>query len=83
MATRQRLPGGLTGRKQFVVSEALASFSYNRRTKVLTIVFARNGARYRYSDVPESTFIDLSDSEGDYGGFFNKRIRGRYPYVAD
>ena len=60
-----------------VESTTLATLAYDAPQRQLELEF-RNGAVYRYSDVPEGTYqeLRLADSKGQY---FNRHIRGRFP----
>ena len=61
-----------------VESSSLASVGYDRAARVLEVEF-RNGAVYRYREVPASLHAELmrADSKGKY---FSKRIRGRFAF---
>jgi hypothetical protein len=62
-----------------VDSSLLASAAYDVSESVLNLEF-RDGAIYRYFAVPATVYDDLlaADSKGSY---FNKQIRGRFPYT--
>lgn len=61
-----------------VESTTLASAGHDAREAVLELQF-RNGAVYQYFRVPAAVYRDLlwAPSKGIY---FNRNIRGRYPY---
>jgi len=62
-----------------VDSSLLASAAYDVSESVLQLEF-RDGAIYRYFDVPAAVYNDLlaADSKGSY---FNKQIRGRFRHI--
>jgi hypothetical protein len=59
-------------------SSVIRSFSYSPDTRQLTVEFV-TGRRYVYSGVP---FDDAEAMRRAFakGVFFNKRIRGRFPW---
>jgi hypothetical protein len=61
-----------------VESSTLTTVAYDRAGQVLQLEF-RSRAVYRYFDVPPGVYHDLmaADSKGAY---FNRNIRGRFPY---
>ena len=62
-----------------VESSLLARAAYEARESFLQLEF-RDGAIYRYFDVPADVYDDLlaADSKGSY---FNKQIRARFHYL--
>jgi hypothetical protein len=68
--------------RQPVISQAIAAIGYSKRLEILEIEF-RNGAIYRYADVPRSIYHGLmsADSKAHYfqghikGNFKSSRIR--------
>jgi hypothetical protein len=60
-----------------VESRALAAVGYSRRLRALEIEF-RNGAAYRYLDVPRSLYRGLMSAPSK-ARFYHKNIRGKYP----
>jgi hypothetical protein len=61
-----------------VESTTLTTVAYDRASQVLRLEF-RSRAAYCYFGVPPGVHQDLmaADSKGSY---FNRNIRGRYPY---
>jgi KTSC domain len=59
-----------------VESSALASVGYSRYLQVLEVEF-RNGAVYRYIDVPENIFHELIDAPSKTG-YYDANVRGKY-----
>jgi len=61
-----------------VASTTLAAVSYFPHRHLLELEF-RNGAIYRYFDVPPQDYHELlaADSKGSY---FNRHIRSCFPY---
>ena len=59
-----------------IESSVLASVGYSRQAQILEVEF-RNGAIYRYLEVPETVFHELmsADSKTSY---YDVNIRGRY-----
>lgn len=68
-----------------VVSSAVAAISYYRppgkarAESVLAVRFV-NGRTYWYSGVYVGTFTQFVSTDSK-GGFVNRRVKGRYPYV--
>ena len=60
-------------------SSTLLNVAYHDRMSVLVLQF-RNGARYRYQDVPNRIYRELLDATSK-GAFFNQHIRGFFAYV--
>jgi len=59
-----------------VESRALAAIGYSKRLRALEIEF-RNGAIYRYLDVPRSIHKGLMNAPSK-ARFYHQHIRGRY-----
>ena len=66
------------------MSAAIRHIFYKPDVEELSIWFAPEGRRYKYSGVPEFIYEALRDAEFR-GRFFNQSIRGRYPsqFVPD
>ena len=62
-----------------VVSRSIATVAYERRTRILELVFC-NGGVYRYFGVPPKVYLGLLRATSK-GRFFNACIRNRYPYA--
>lgn len=62
-----------------VESRALAAVGYSKRLRALEIEF-RNGAVYRYLDVPRSVHESLMNAPSK-ARFYNENIRRRYRSV--
>lgn len=60
-------------------STTLATASYEASQSNLQLEF-HDGAVYRYFQVPESTYRALLHADS-HGRYFNRRIRGRFPYL--
>jgi hypothetical protein len=60
-------------------STTLAAVAYDDRCGELKLDF-RDGARYTYSGVAPELFRDLLCATSK-GSFFNRYIRGRFPYA--
>ena len=62
-----------------VESRTLASIAYDARRLLLQLEF-RDRPIYHYFGVPEATYTELlrARSKGEY---FNRAIRGRFPYA--
>lgn len=60
-------------------STTLASATYDASQSFLQLEF-RDGAVYRYFQVPESLYSALLHADS-HGRYFNRRIRGRFPYL--
>lgn len=63
-------------RRQPVESHAIAAVGYSQQLHALEIEF-RNGAIYRYLDVPGERFRDLLAAESK-ARFYDRNIRGKY-----
>lgn len=61
-----------------VESTTLSSAGHDARAAVLELQF-RNGAVYQYFHVATGIYRDLLRAPSK-GAFFNRNIRGRYPY---
>ncbi len=61
-----------------VESTTLTSAGHDVRAAILELQF-RNGAVYQYFDVPAGVYRDLLGAPSK-GRYFNRNIRGRYPY---
>ena len=61
-----------------VESTTLASVAYDESQEALLLVF-RSGAIYQYGGVPAEIHEGLL-SAASKGGYFNRVIRGRFPY---
>ncbi|MEH6308256.1 KTSC domain-containing protein [Olivibacter sp. CPCC 100613] len=59
-------------------STVIDTVYYNADTEVLQILFT-TGLLYFYYDVPPAIYEGLIHSPSK-GSFFNKNIRGRYPF---
>ena len=59
-----------------VESRALASIGYSKRLHALEIEF-RNGAIYRYLDVPRSLHRELINAPSK-ARFYHRNVRGKY-----
>lgn len=66
-------------RREQVTSTAISSVGYSKRLHALEIEF-RNGAIYRYLDVPISVYQDLMAAESK-ARFYDQHVRGRYRSV--
>lgn len=62
--------------RQPVESRAIAAIGYSKRLHALEIEF-RNGAIYRYLDVPADVFGGLLDAESK-ARYYDQDIRGHY-----
>ena len=58
------------------MSTCIASSTYTRKTKTLTVQFVKGGS-YVYHDVPRSIADGLKRA-GSQGQFFNANIRNQY-----
>jgi hypothetical protein len=65
--------------RERVASSAIASIGYSKRLHALEIEF-RNGAIYRYADVPLAVHQDLMAAESK-ARFYDRRVRGHYRSV--
>lgn len=61
-----------------VESEMLLLAGYDRRSRILQVVF-RTGGTYRYKDVPANKYDELMSAES-IGQYMHKNIIGRYEY---
>ncbi len=61
-----------------VQSTSLVLVAYDRHRDLLELHF-RDGTAYRYFGVPAHTHQELLDADSK-GGYFNRNIRGRFPY---
>src|SRR5437016_13654710 len=76
-APASELPGIVSRIKRVPVeSTALAAVGYSKRLRALEIEF-RNGAIYRYLDVPPKTYEALLDS-GSKARFYDDNIRHKF-----
>jgi len=66
-------------RRQRVASSALLAVGYSTRLRALEVEF-RNGAIYRYLDVPPSVYRDLMEANSK-AHFYDESIRGCYESV--
>ena len=62
-----------------VESTTLTGLAYDMANGFLYLEF-RDQAIYRYSDVPACVYRELLNAESK-GLYFNRAIRGRYPYA--
>lgn len=63
-----------------VESSTLAAVGYDAVRKLLQLEF-RSGAVYQYFGVPAAIYESLLNATSK-GSFFNRSIRGRFPYGA-
>lgn len=63
-----------------LVSSLLASVAYDAERAVLQLEL-RSGAVYQYLKVPLQIYQDLLQA-GSHGVYFNRHIRGLYPYTV-
>lgn len=61
-----------------VQSEMLLFAGYDRKSRILEVVF-RTGGTYRYKEVPSSEYDGLMSAESK-GKYMHRHIIGRYPY---
>jgi hypothetical protein len=61
-----------------VESRALAAVGYSKRLRALEVEF-RNGAAYRYLDVPRSLYKGLMSAPSK-ARFYHQNIRGKYRF---
>ena len=59
-------------------SSVIRSFSYDKRTRVLQIIFV-SGMVYHYKEVPEGVYQNLK-SAGSRGSYFNRHIKDNYTF---
>lgn len=62
-----------------IESTTLATIAYDGRRKLLQLEF-RTGSVYRYFGVPYEIYHGLMQAPSK-GKYFNRDIRGRYPYT--
>ena len=62
--------------RQSIESRAIAAIGYSKRLHALEVEF-RNGAIYRYRDVPPDVYRDLIAAESK-AQFYDRNIRGHY-----
>lgn len=60
-------------------SSVIRDYVYDPATAALDVTFV-TGRRYRYSGVPGAVVAGL-ERAASKGGYFNRRIRDRFPYV--
>ena len=74
-------PAGIIShiRRQPIGSTAVAAIGYSKRLHALEIEF-RNGAIYRYLDVPNDAYRQLLSAESK-ARYYDQNIRGRYRSV--
>jgi hypothetical protein len=60
-------------------STCLIDMSYDDPTATLTVRFRRNGAAYRYFQVPREVYVDLAGVISA-GRYFNARVLNAYSY---
>lgn len=60
-------------------STAIRRFDYDAAEHRLDVWFV-SGRRYSYWGVPETVVADMRRAQSK-GGFFNRRIRDRYPFI--
>ena len=69
---------------QSVSSSNLHSVGYDPEAEVLEIAFKgkdnKKRSTYRYSSVPSSVYKSLTRAKSK-GKYFNKKIKGEYPYT--
>jgi hypothetical protein len=63
-----------------VQSTTLAAVAYDSHYDLLELHF-RNGTVYHYFGVPAQTHQDLLAADSK-GGYFNRKIRGHFPYAV-
>ncbi len=61
---------------RFISSRRIKSINHVADGNILKIVFA-NGMTYRYSNVPESIYLEMKRSK-DQNTFFDKKIYAHY-----
>ena len=61
-----------------VESTTLSAVAYDESEEVLRLQFC-SGATYEYSYVPATVHTELLNAPSK-GGYFNRAIRGRFPY---
>ena len=62
-----------------VDSTSIEAIGYDRRTRELYVRFLESGHTYVYRGVEDDVFEEFlgADSKGNY---FNREIKGKYPY---
>jgi hypothetical protein len=65
-------------KKQFVNSSTAKALGYDKKTKILRVLFT-TGNVYDYEDVPKTKFKNLLHASS-IGEYFNKKIKGFYTY---
>jgi hypothetical protein len=65
-------------KKQYVSSSTAEALGYDEKKKILRVWF-RTGKIYDYANVPKTKFETLLGAPS-IGEYFNKSIRGSYPY---
>ena len=60
-------------------SSSLAIVSFDPSHGTLRVNFV-DGSQHSYHEVSEATFLDLLSADSK-GWFFNRNIRGRYPFT--
>lgn len=63
-----------------VVSSNVVSVGYEPATSTLEVEF-HGGRVYRYLGVPERHYRALISGAGSVGGYLNRNVKNRYPYV--
>lgn len=63
-----------------VKSTTLAAVAYDGHRDLLQLHF-QDGTMYHYFGVPAQTHQELLAADSK-GGYFNRRIRGQFPYAA-
>ncbi len=67
-----------TTRRPTADSSSIACVAYSPQSRTLEIEF-RNGARYRYFEVPREAFKEILAAESK-GRYFHRSIRRSYAY---
>ena len=62
-------------------SSLIRAIAYDANSRVLSVWFMTTPDRYDYRGVPADTYASFR-SAFSKGQFFNKAIRGRFPYVV-
>lgn len=65
-------------RRAPVESSNLKSVGFDSKTETLEVEFIHGGV-YCYFDVPEEVYAALMKAESK-GGFFQKNVRGKFPF---
>jgi KTSC domain len=63
----------------YVQSAALRSLSYDEAAHALRATFRGSGRTYVYEHVPQEVYDALMFADS-LGAFFNRHIRGRFPF---